>query len=121
MAQTLTDLVLKEARTIIADRRLRLRGAEAVTGDGSDCDPCEDDAERFCAVGALIRAAYKITGDREIAHRLGWQVAGQIAVVANLRRLDEAEPGWSLAMLSDTRGQAAVLREIDALIGQRHA
>jgi hypothetical protein len=49
------------------------------------------------AVGALIRAAYKVTGNREIAHRVGWQVAGQIAVVANLRRVDEDEPGWSLA------------------------
>jgi hypothetical protein len=29
------------------------------------------------------------------------------------------EPGWSLAMLSDQRGQAAVLRAIDALIAQR--
>jgi hypothetical protein len=121
MAQTLTDLVLKDARAIIADRRLRLRGAEAIGSDGRDCDPCGDEAERFCAVGALIRAAYKITGDRETAHQLGWQVAGEVAGAANLRRVDEDELGWSLAMLSDTRGQAAVLRAIDALIGQRHA
>jgi hypothetical protein len=121
MAQTLTDLVLKGARTIIADRRLRLRGAEAVTDDGIECDPCDDEAGRFCAVGALIRAAYKNTGNRETAHRIGWQVAGQVAEAANMRSIDSGEPGWSLAMLSDQRGQAAVLRAIERLIAQRRA
>ena len=73
MAKPLTDTALLNARNIVADRRLRLRGAEAVTADGHECDACDDDAQRFCAVGALIRAAYMITGDREQAHRLGWQ------------------------------------------------
>ena len=59
------------------------------------------------------------TGDREQAHRLGWKVAGLIADAAKLRRVDEDEPGWSLAMLSDQRGQAAVLRAFDALIEKR--
>ena len=75
--------------------------------------------ERFCAVGALIRAAYMMTGDQEQAHRLGWKVAGLIADAAKLRQVDEDEAGWSLAMLSDRRGQAAVLRAFDALIEQR--
>jgi hypothetical protein len=42
-----------------------------------------------------------------------------IADAAKLPRL--ADRGWSLALLSDTRGQAAVLRAVDALIGQRRA
>jgi hypothetical protein len=119
MAKPLIDTVLLNARTIVADRRLRLLGTEAVTADGRECDACDDDAQRFCAVGALIRAAYVATRDQEQAHRLGWRVAGLIADAANLRRVDEDEPGWSLAMLNDRRGQAAVLRAIDALIGQR--
>ena len=65
-----------------------------------------------------IRAAYEITGDHEHAHSLGWQVAGMIADAAKLPRL--ADRGWSLALLSDTR-EAAVLRAVDALIGQRRA
>ena len=86
MAQPLIDKVLTDARTIIADRR-RLRGAEAVTAEGLECDACDDDAQRFCAVGALICAAYDLTGVHEHAHRLGWQVAGKIAEAAKLRRV----------------------------------
>ena len=119
MAQPIIDRMLIDARSIVADRRRRLRGAEAVTADGWECDACDDDAMRFCAIGALIRTAYMSTGDREQAHRLGCKVAGLIADAANLRRVDEDEPGWSLAMLSDRRGQAAVLRAFDALIAQR--
>ena len=119
MTKSLIDTVLLNARTIVADRRLRLLGTEAVTADGRECDACDDDAVRFCAIGALIRAAYTSTGDQERAHRLGWKVAGLIADAAKLRRVDEDDAGWSLAMLSDQRGQAAVLRAFDALIAQR--
>jgi hypothetical protein len=44
-----------------------------------------------------------------------------IAAAAKLRPVDDDEPGWSLALLSDTRGQGAVLRAVDRLIGQRRA
>jgi hypothetical protein len=119
MAKPLIDSVLAGARAIVADRPRRLRGAEAVTSDGRECDACDEDALRFCAIGALIRTAYMCTGDREQAHRLGWKVAGLVATAAKLRRVDEDEAGWSLAILSDQRGQSAVLRAFDALIAQR--
>jgi len=119
MAKPLIDTVLLNARTLIADRRRRLRGAEAVTADGRECDACDDDAQRFCTIGALIRAAYISTGDRERAHRLGWKVAALVANAAKLRRVDDGEPGWSLAMLSDVRGQIVVLSAFDALIVER--
>ena len=119
MAKPLIDCVLINARTIIADRRLRLHGAEAVTADGLECDACAKDALRFCAIGALIRAAYMLTGDQEQAHRLGWKVAGLITSAAKLPLIDEDEFGWSLALLSDRRGQAAVLRAFDSLILER--
>ena len=121
MAQPIIDHVLNDARRIIADRRRRLRGREAVTVEGEECDACDDVALRFCAVGALIHAAYDLTGEHERAHRLGWQVAGMIAEAARLRRVDDEEPGWNLALLNDTRGQVAVLRAVDALINQRRA
>ena len=105
MAEPLIDRMLRDARIIIADRSRRLRGMEAATAEGLDCDACADDAQRFCAVGALIRAAYISTGDRGHAHRRGWHVAGLIATAANVRRFDEDEPGWSLTALSDQRGQ----------------
>ena len=119
MAKPLIDTVLLNARTIVADRRRRLLGAEAVAADGQECDACDEGAVRFCAIGALIRSAYMVTGDQEQAHRLGWQVAARVAKAANLRRVDDDEPGWSLAVLSDRRGQAAVLRAFDALSHER--
>ena len=121
MAEPLIDRVLLDARTVIADRARRLRCTEAVTAGGDVCDACDPAAVRFCAVGALINAAFRITGDHEHAHRLGWKVAGMIANAARLRPVDEDDAGWSLALLSDTRGQAAVLRAVDALIDQRRA
>ena len=121
MAQPLIDRVLNDARTIISDRKRRLRSREAVTADGTDCDPCAADAVRFCAVGALIHSAFELTGDHERAHRLGWKIAGMIADAGKLRRVDESDGGWALALVNDTRGQAAVLRAVDALIDQRRA
>jgi hypothetical protein len=44
MAKPLIDTVLVNAR-------------------GLECDACDDDAQRFCAIGALIRTAYIMTGD----------------------------------------------------------
>ena len=35
------------------------------------------------------------------------------------QEVNEGEPGWSLAVLSDRRGQAAVLRAFDALSDER--
>ena len=60
-----------------------------------------------------------MTGDQEQAHRLGWKVAGLITSAAKLPLIDEDEFGWSLALLSDRRGQAAVLRAFDSLILER--
>jgi hypothetical protein len=42
-----------------------------------------------------------------------------IAAAAKLRRVDDGEEGWALAMLNDTRGQGAVLRALDTLICSR--
>jgi hypothetical protein len=121
MAQPLIDRVLIDARAIITDRSRRLRGFEAVTVDGTECDPCGTEARRFCAVGALIRSAYDLTGDHELAHSLGWQIAGMIADTAELRVVDGGDAGWALALVNDTRGQGAVLRAVDALILERRA
>jgi hypothetical protein len=52
---------------------------------------------------------------------LGWKIAEMIADASSLRLPDGEEGGWALARLSDTRGQAAVLRAVDTLIDQRRA
>jgi hypothetical protein len=121
MSHTLIDQVLNDGRSIIADRRRRLRGSDAVDAAGAEVDPCDGAARRFCAVGAFIHAAYAMVGDREAAHRLGLEVAAQVTEAAKLRCVDEDEPGWGLAHLNDTRGQAAVLRALDVALEQRRA
>ena len=40
-------------------------------------------------------------------------MAALIAEAAGLAKVDENEPGWSLAVLSDHRGHAAVLLKAD--------
>ena len=105
MTQPLIDRVLTDARTVIADRKRRLRCREAVTADGTDCDPYAAEAVRFCAVGALIHSVFELTGDHERAHKLGWKIADMIANAGNLRRVDESDGGWALALVNDTRGQ----------------
>jgi hypothetical protein len=121
MAHSLIERVLVDGRSTIADRRRRLRGNEAVDASGIEIDPCDREARRFCAVGAFIRAAYDLIGDRETAHRLGWEVAAQVAEAATLRFAEEDEPGWGVAHLNDTRGQPAVLRAIDTALQIRRS
>ena len=48
-------------------------------------------------------------------------MAAQITEAAKLRCVDEDEPGWGVAQLSDSRGQAAVLRAIDVTLEHRRA
>ena len=100
MVLCLADLMPREARTIISDPRRRLRGKVAVTLGGDECDPCGDEAARFCAIGALIRAAHLFIGNRQFAHELGWRLAGEVAIAAGLPAIDEDEMGWGLALLS---------------------
>ena len=109
MARQIMDQILAEARAIIADRRRRLRCTEAVTAQGDMCDACLPTAVRFCAVGALINSAFRITGNHEQAHRLGWKIAGLIAKAARLRPVDEGDAGWS-NIYSMTRAREAMLR-----------
>jgi hypothetical protein len=107
MSEPLVDPVVVNARVLVADRTKRARGKYAVDARGKECDACGAEAVRSCAVGALIRAAFELTGNHEASHRLGWRIAGMIERVAGLRH--EGDAGYGLAVLCDTRGQAAVL------------
>jgi hypothetical protein len=121
MAQTLTGLVLKDARSIIADRRLRLRGAEAV--------------DRTVAIATHVET--RPSGSAPSA-RLFAQLTKSQATVKLRTALDGKWPvrlQWLPACVPLTRtspvgaslcspmrgGQAAVLRAIDTLVGYRRA
>ena len=72
MSQPIIDQVLADARAIVADRRRRLRGAEAVRGDGSECDPCADDsAPSARSSGRPMRSPATASG--RISSAGGWR------------------------------------------------
>lgn len=114
MSGPLVDEVVRRARALVAERKKRARGIEAVNAAGEECDACGDDAVRFCAVGALIRAAFDVCGDGERAHELGWRIAGMIERANNLK--NEDDDGYALVKLSDDRGGAAVVAALDRFL-----
>lgn len=111
MAKPLEVQIVRGARSLTADRRKRARGVEAVDADGNEADPCVKDAVRFCAVGALIRSAFELTGDGERSHVLGWTIAARMDRFLGLG--SEEGDGNGLVLLSDSRGQKAVLGAFD--------
>ena len=48
--------ILTKARDRVKDPEHWCQGTYALTKDGLDANPTEDRADRFCAIGALLRA-----------------------------------------------------------------
>ena len=78
MSKPLIDQVLARARTLVGVRAPWTRYTLALTRNNRDCDPTDPRAARFCAYGALIRAAFELTADRTKARQLAGQTAMRI-------------------------------------------
>lgn len=117
MTKPLIDEVVARARRMVSDRKLRARGIEAVNAAGEECDACADEAVRFCAVGALIRSSFELTGDWQRSHELGWNIAGLVERANGLATEDDC--GYGLVKLSDTKGGKAVVKEFDVFLAAR--
>lgn len=63
MSQSLERQVLLRAREIIADPKRWTRGAIARDRRSTDCAMSDSNAVRFCAYGALERAAFELRSD----------------------------------------------------------
>jgi hypothetical protein len=97
---TVQKQILINARALIADPAHWSSGRLATAADGGQVDPCDPSATRWCAVGAIHRAAYDLVGDRDQAARIARDVAKSICP----RR-------WFLrgvAAINDIRGHAAI-------------
>jgi hypothetical protein len=70
MAQPLLHQVVALARSYIADPRHWAQGVEAVYKNGREAEPWAVLALRFCATGALTRAAFELTDDATKARQL---------------------------------------------------
>ena len=105
MTTTVQKQVLINARALIADPAHWTRCTLACTEDDRVVDWYDRSATKWCAQGAIYRAAYHLVGDRKEATRIGKEVAKSICP----RR-------WlfgSLATFNDGRGHAAVLAVFD--------
>jgi hypothetical protein len=105
MTTTVQKQVLINARALITDSAHWTRGRLASTADGRAVDPCDPTAIKWCAAGAIYRAAYDLVGDPHQATRISNGVAKSICP----RR-------WWLGGipgLNDARGHAAVLEVFD--------
>lgn len=104
MTTTVQKQVLINARALIAERARWTRCTFARTASGHQVVWYEQSATKWCAMGALYRAAYDLVDDPKEATRIGDQVAKEVCP----RR-------WlgSLSTLNDWRGHAAVLAVFD--------
>lgn len=75
MSKPLVHQITERARGFIADQRKWTQYAIARTGNNRHCEPTDAKAVRFCAYGAILRAAYDIAGNDDQAQRLADQAA----------------------------------------------
>jgi len=110
MSTTLRTQVLITARALIADKKHWVRGNYAVDANKKTASPYSDDAVRFCAVGAIVRAYKTVTG-KSVNTELGenWSVPSVI-------REEDLD---LLEIISEEIGHQAALRAFDVLIAAR--
>ena len=100
MAKTLQHQIIEGALHLIAEEEHWTRCSMARNKEGDPCSVWDPAASRFCAVGALWRAAFELTESLEF-----FQLVETIAkrVVAINRRSD------CLQTCNDVEGHAAVV------------
>ena len=104
MAKPIRVQLLERGRALIEDERHWCPGDLARDARGFPVGPTDSGAKQRCALGALVAAAYELTGD------LHW--ARQFATTA-MRPLMGAT---SLTHINDAEGHAAMLDLFDLAI-----
>ncbi len=75
MSKPLVQQVAERARGLIANPRTWTQFAIARTGNHRHCEPTDAKAVRYCAYGAILRAAHDVGGSESQALRMADQVA----------------------------------------------
>jgi hypothetical protein len=104
MSKSLKVQVIEKARALIEDERHWCRGELARDINALSICPTDSRAERRCALGALITAAYQITNDYSRAHDLA------------IRAVRPLHGSATLVNVNDVRGHTAVLALLDEVI-----
>ena len=104
MSRPLKIQIVERARTLIADEEHWCRCELARDARGTGVCPTSDTAVKRCGLGALIAAAYEITGDQLTAHDLAIRATQPLYGTA------------TLVNINDTRGHTAVLALFNEVI-----
>lgn len=104
MAKPLVTLIVERASALIDNPATWCQGTFAFLADGRRCSAHEAGAVRFCAYGALQRAAFDVAGKRALAEELAQKAATAITgrTAARARAL--------IIQTNDCQGRTAVLR-----------
>jgi hypothetical protein len=111
VSPNLQHQILRKARELLRDKRKWTRYGAARTSSGTVCTPYAPDAVKFCAYGAIARAALEVTGDRQQARKLAGAI--EMALVGGERA---PHPQKRLSHVNDRKGHAAVLGLFDAVV-----
>jgi len=108
MSKPLHHHIVARARQLISDRAHWTQGALAKRKNGLPVEPTDPDAYRYCAVGALTRAACELTGKISDADVL----ANEVHVA--LLMFSEIPANETLECTNDFRqGHTAILKIFD--------
>ncbi len=100
MAKILQHQVISGALALISDKANWSRGAWARTPDGAPCGWADPKAVKFCAMGALNRAAWDLLRD-DICD-LGVRASQQVLEASGI-------PHRCLPQINDSEGHAVVI------------
>ena len=111
MSQTIERQVYERARAIIADPNKWTVLTRARTGTrhrGEPCDALSPKAHSFCAIGALQRSAFEVTGSLDKTEPILCRIEQQLSDLA----------GMPLSQVNDWHGREAVLALFDKALGR---
>src|ERR1700730_8805882 len=111
MAKPLQQQIIARALDIISDESKWTRGSLARLADGTACACLDPRAVRFCAVGALNRAAGELLGDNGFYHA----TEGEHLVHEANGELH------CLPSINDADGRAVVIAMFKVALGERSA
>ena len=104
MSKPLKIQIVERARALIADEEHWCHRHFGEDANGYPVSPTSAAAIKWCALGAVIAAAYELTHNPDAAYEVGYQA------------LRPRYGSASLIHVNDTRGHAAVLALFDEVI-----
>ena len=106
MSKPLQHQIIADARGLVADERRWIQNARAITRGRDRIEPYHPRAKRFCALGALERAAFTLTGEVARARSLALSATECLCPAAK-------NAVFELEHINDRQGHASVLRLFD--------